>query len=307
MEGGGDIPKGIPITFVDNFGAAWIKSANLIVGGQVHSLSVGTNLYTKTQVMNLVNYSADARRGHLQAGGSRELMVNEMELAVTGQDGAAKLEGTPPPDFPETEDSIKNWSFLKQSQSDFAESRLVSWSVDLAVDVFRTTRDWIAGVDVTLELHRNPASFVLLREDLKFTNENTNVGVPEIDEVAKRITGKTREFMTKYYNDHPYQYSLEDIVLHVRKVQPSSAVLSSIETKLLSSPALYPFQSWTANQTILPAGRKSYSSPTFWSGSVPGKSLYCLMPLKAETGDYSFNPGMFKHYGLAEFEQLING
>ena len=326
---GGAIPKEARVTLINNFGNAWIKSIGVRVGNQSVNLSKGVSYYWKTLVSNLLNYSDDVRGGSLRASG----VYNSPEM----------LHGKPAPTG-DNMHKIRAWPHLMEIRKRCANSKWVDFCTDINADFLRTRREFLNGTDVELIFHRNPDEFVLMRDKEvegwrpfppdNYTGEKypTLAHEPTADAIKTfldadaRVRGKLRRldaqsdetinsedgktlpnFTKRKVDNEAYKYELTDLILHVRKLEPSDKLLSFNNSRVLTSPAKYLVQEWQQNSFVLPAGQNRVTTTPLFGSRVPTRTVYIIVRLDAERGSYDTNPEILEPYNLRRFVQRVGG
>lgn len=254
-------------TICDNFGNNWINRIDVTIGNEPLAVGVGYNMAVKSNLENMLMYGVGARKTHLRASG---VIEDEYDAAFTDNKSFHKFYK---PQDGQTA-AVEGSRTLTKLREMFRAGQYVEFSTDLHLDFARSPKSWIPGLDVYLEIHRNPDNFVIFRGD----GDNVN-----------------------------YRYLIKNLVLSVPKVKPSLTYLHSLESKLNSSVAKFPFRNFVGNHFLLPKGQALFRSNVLFSQNVPQKTVYVLMSHKCYNGDYAHDPGVFHHYGLIKFEQLIDG
>ena len=155
----------------------------------------------------------------------------------------------------------------------FANSQWVTFVIDLNLDLLSTSRDWPEGVQCELHFSRKNDEFVILSPDA----------------------------------DADWKYQLKDLKLHLKKLQPATALLNANKAKMLKSPALYPCIGWIANEYKLEAHQSHFYTTTLFSSRVPSKTIYVFLEQDQYLGAYNRNPSMLSSFSLKSFKQRVNG
>ena len=114
-------------------------------------------------------------------------------------------------------------------------------------------------------------------------------------------------FTARTEDNEEYQYEIQDLCLHVTKIEPSDRLLAYNNQRVRSLPARYLVQEWEMNVFVLPAHENRVLTTRLFGNRVPSKTVYALVTLDQERGTLDSNPEILTHYNLRRFVQRIGG
>lgn len=172
----------------------------------------------------------------------------------------------------------KNWKSLRANREKFSLSKWVEFSSDLQVDMLRTNRDLPNNVELSIKIYRHEAEYLLMR--------GTSA--------------------TNTWDETEYEIQLDDLILSVRKIQPTLEILNKNNMLMEKQPALFQFDKWDMARDNLPKDRKMFYTHNLFN-YVPGTVVYCLVDSDGYNSAKKFNPNHFKHWNIKKFVQFIGG
>ena len=181
---------------------------------------------------------------------------------------------------------ISNYGHLNKLKERFAESRWNYFITDLGLDATRVNRDWPNNSDIELIFHTNPDNFCLLKE-------------------TAVVTADFNEAAVQAHQAQNYKYEIQDLTLHVTRIEPSTELLRYNDNRMLREPARFLFSEWGCSNFILPANQRFVQTTPLFSGIVPTKTLYVITTIPQVTGDYNSNPAIFSPHRLKRFTQKV--
>lgn len=268
-------PGGIEMTEADKtcvapieyWGQAWIKNIVLKAGGAIISSGPDQNYHLKVMTNTLLNYDVNCADSHLRCSG----FSKEEKPSDEVDDMRAKW------------DTVEGSPSLTSNEQKFKNSKWVNFASDLQIDMLKTNRDFPNGVKLGLIFHRNDAAYLLMR----------GVKDPDADPNALDTTN--------------YNYEIDDLQLHIRRIAPSDKVMLWNNNQLTKTNlAKYQFYRWQLYSETLRAGVTVHTSQTVFT-EVPGRVVYFFLDNRAYTGDFNKNPNIFKHWNIKKFIQRLGG
>jgi hypothetical protein len=103
-----------------------------------------------------------------------------------------------------------------------------------------------------------------------------------------------------------YRLKLNNLILRVCKVKLSPQLLLSIETKLESAPAKYPYMRSEVRALSIESRATSYTASNLFQGRVPSRLIVGLVETENYEGSYEKNPFEFMNY-ITEIAVLVDG
>lgn len=104
-----------------------------------------------------------------------------------------------------------------------------------------------------------------------------------------------------------YKIGVKNLRMVVRRVKVEKEVDLSIETKLLSTPAIYPITQSKIKQFLVPSGTTSIDFPSLLQGNIPRSVIFGFVSTKGFNGNIDGNPFHFNHQNVNLFNLKING
>ena len=203
------------VSLVDFYGQAFINRIELRVNNRQVLDGGGFNYHTKVLLNTLLNYDKTATTTHLRSSGFWADRDDANALTAADSIGA---------DY----EKISTWNSLTEHKKRFSGSKWVEVSIDLQLDVMRSSREWPSEMNVELEIHRNSDDYLIMQG-------------PDDNE--------------------SYSVEMKDMQLFVRKVQPSLSLLKHNNSLMAGGkPAIFRFNNWCMDQFVMPAGQKSFNS-----------------------------------------------
>jgi hypothetical protein len=117
------------------------------------------------------------------------------------------------------------------------------------------------------------------------------------------------QFYLMYGAGGDFKFEMDDAVLHVQKLQPSSEYCAGIERMLRDedSPLTYTLNQPKLNVLSIPAGQTNYVNSNLFQGSVPRRIIVSMVSTTAYNGTADSNPFNFQHFNLREIGLYKNG
>ena len=143
----------------------------------------------------------------------------------------------------------------------------------LSVDLFETMRLLVPDADLNLKIFFNDAAFFLHSSDV-----NAN-----------------------------YKLELEEATLFVRKVRVIPSLANDIDSKLATTPAIYPFIRREIVSYNIPIGFSTFKQENIFRGQLANRYFVFLVDAGAANGDKTKNPFELKHYNLTQVGLYENG
>ena len=110
----------------------------------------GFNYHTKVLLNTLLNYDKTATTTHLRSSGFWADRDDANALTAADSIGA---------DY----EKISTWKSLTEHKKRFSGSKWVEVSIDLQLDVMRSSREWPSEMNVELEIHRNSDDYLIMQ------------------------------------------------------------------------------------------------------------------------------------------------
>lgn len=153
----------------------------------------------------------------------------------------------------------------------YFKGKKLFFSVGLHIDFFQCPRLLIPGCEVKLKLIRADDNFSLIS-----------------DGVDAKI-------------------SINHLFLKIRRITSDQTVLSAIESKLNSTPAIYPICKSVIKSHLLNKGTTNHHISQFVRGKLPRSFILCFVNSKSYDSNRAFNPFVFENFDLNYLNVLING
>ncbi|KAF4528089.1 hypothetical protein B566_EDAN016800 [Ephemera danica] len=160
----------------------------------------------------------------------------------------------------------------KKRKALFALSREVDAIGYMHSDLFNQDRYLLSGVDVRLKFIRGRDSFCLMSDTL--------------------TSGKLK---------------INDLSLHVRRVELNPSVALAHAEALQLSTARYPITRVDVKVMTIPSGVQSKSLDSVYTGQLPKRVTLAFVENKAFNGDLKRNPFYFKPFNLTSLSLVKNG
>jgi hypothetical protein len=162
-------------------------------------------------------------------------------------------------------------SFKKKHEQLKANNGKLPFSMILHVDFLNCHKPLIPHVDLKLKFIRNEDSFSLL--------------------------GSTKSVKIK----------INDLSLDVRKITFDPQLADAIESKLSSTPAVYPITSGKIKSHIITTGRQTERVSQIFRGKLPRQIIIGFVDSGGYDGNVSKNPFKFGNFGINSFQGYLNG
>ena len=206
------------------------------------------------------------------------------------------------------------------------------------MDFLRTRRELLNGTDVELVFYRASDDFVILKDtEIKgwmpkrtaaadwpklkgdeSADDKKKFLMEEIERLYKERLYKLKStveaneapqagYTPQTRDENKYKYELDDLCLHVTKLEPSEKLLAYNNARVRHLPARYLIQEWEMSMFILPPGLNRIRTTSLFGNRVPTKTVYALVTLDQERGTQDTNPEILTHYNLRRFVQRIGG
>ncbi len=104
-----------------------------------------------------------------------------------------------------------------------------------------------------------------------------------------------------------YKVVLEDVQMHVRKVQISPPLQLAHVKVLEKSPAQYPIRRVLTKYFAVPQGQTAVNEQNLFLGVLPKRLILCMVNNTAFDGTYNQNPFQFQHMFLNYLALHMNG
>lgn len=169
----------------------------------------------------------------------------------------------------DTDAAKANKGFVQRKA--FFKGKKLFFSVPLHIDFFQCPRLLIPGCEVKLKFIRSDDNFSFIT-----------------DNVDAKIT-------------------LNNLVLKIRRITADSSILNAIESKLSSTPAIYPICKSVIKSHLLNKGTTNHHISQFIRGKLPRSFILSFVNAKAYDSNRAFNPFVFENFDLNYLNVYING
>lgn len=163
----------------------------------------------------------------------------------------------------------KNDGFMKRKA--FFQGQKLYFSMILHIDFFQSPKYLIPGVEIKLKFIRADDNFSIIS-----------------DGVDAKI-------------------KINKLQLKIRRVTADPSVLGAIESKLSSTPAVYPICKSVIKTHLINSGITNTQIGQIVRGKLPRSFILCFVNAKGYDGNRAKNPFVFENFGLNFLNILLNG
>jgi len=149
--------------------------------------------------------------------------------------------------------------------------KTICFHMKLHVDFLQSKRYLIPGVEMKIKLIRNDDEFSLI--------EATKLG----------------------------SIKMKHLEMNVRKISIEPSIVANIESKLSSTPIMYPIAHSKIKTFLINSGIKSQHIAQLVRGKLPRSFIISFVSSKAFDGDHASNPFVFEHFNLSNMNVYVNG
>jgi hypothetical protein len=157
------------------------------------------------------------------------------------------------------------------SRKAFIQGQTLCFSIILHIDFFQCHKLLLPGCDIKLKLIRADDNFSFISEG--------------VDAKIK----------------------IKKLQLKIRRLTADSKIIAAIESKLNSTPAIYPICKSVIKSHLLNNGTKNHHISQFVRGKLPRSFILCFVNAKAYDSNRAYNPFLFANNSLNHLNVFING
>ena len=143
----------------------------------------------------------------------------------------------------------------------------------LCLDLFNQGRLMIGGIEMKLSLQANKPAFYFITSAAEYTVE----------------------------------VSWTQVALKLLGVKVAPPVLTILEKKLASKPAIYPITRTDVVEKVVPTGGSNVPIDNLWAGQLPRRMFMVMLENDAGNGTFTSNPFKFQHFKLNHVSCIMNG